>query len=164
MDEKLFFIRSVMPLEISMGNIIVAHLLQQIGMKVCGSPQLQFVLIFSHIYSSLVCFLENVIDLLLGLHRHHIGPIDVVPPITSSSSISSLQITTVPALPSANFTGHTGCLSNSSNAQHSCKYNTLWYLIPMLMSEAIVSSSLLFFSPSNGRKKAVSSWILSLFN
>ena len=77
------------------------------------------------------------------------------PLVKSSSFKSSLSIITVPALPSAISAGHTGYLSNSSSVQHSYKYNTLWYRIPMPKSEATFTSSLLLVNPCNSKEKAV---------
>ena len=90
----------------------------------------------------------NCANIILVLYK-------VIPLVKSSSFKSSLSIITVPALPSAISAGHTGYLSNSSSAQHSYKYNTLWYRIPMPKSEATFTSFLLLVNPCNSKEKAV---------
>ena len=80
---------------------------------------------------------------------------EVVPLVKSSSLKLSLSIMTVPALRSSIFAGHTGCLSNTSNAQDS------WYGIAMHKSEEIFKSSFLLVNTSNSKEKSLLSWLLS---
>ena len=86
---------------------------------------------------------------------------EVVSPVKPWSLNSSFSIMTVQALPSAISGGHTSCLSNSPSAQHSCKYNTLWYGVPMPKSEATFISFLLLVNPCNSKERPDLSWLLS---
>ena len=105
------------------GNINLikcVQLVQQIGMKVFGTPQLRFVLISLAFTTALCGSSKTFLIHFLGCMNITLVLCQVIPPVESSF----LSIITVPAFSSAISAGHSGCLSNSSSDQHSYKYNT----------------------------------------
>ena len=147
---NFFFIRSVVPLEMVIGS------------NACGSPRTAYwyesiwfstVPIYFNFCSTALCGSSKTFLIhFLGCINIILVLCEVVPPVKSSSLKSSLPIITVPAFPLAVSAGHTGCLSNSFNAHHLCKNNTLWYGTPMPKSEAAFTTSLLLLNPCNSKE------------
>ena len=117
--------------------MIAVHPVQQIGMKVFGSPQLRFDLIF----------LSHLQQLHAVLQKRSWSTFCVAQTSYWSYEMRYLQLIIIfkIAIVSNNcpgFTfifsaGHTSCLSNSYSVQHLCKHDTLWwYEIAMPKSDA----------------------------